>query len=160
MPKFGLKRLIIVTLLLLISFAIARPAYSRGGGGGGGGCFSSETSILTPEGSKKIAQLHPGDYVTNYNFATHHQDRGIIGKIEVINAPDYYLINRRTKVTGTHPFYVQKGAKIKLIEVKNIHQGNSLITPNNSWQIIDSIEHIKQPLTVYNLMAIDPNHNF
>jgi hypothetical protein len=113
MPKFLLKRLI-VTLLLLISFALAKPAYSRGGGGGGGGCFGSETSILTLKGNKKIAQLHPGDYVTNYNFVTHHRERGIISKIEVIKAPDYYLINHRTKVTATHPFYVQKKPEIKL----------------------------------------------
>lgn len=65
MPKSLLKRLTIVTLVLLISFALAKPAYSRGGGGGGGGgCFGSETSILTPEGNKKIVQLHSGDYVT------------------------------------------------------------------------------------------------
>ena len=78
-----LKRLTIVTLLLLISFSLAQPAYSRGGGGSGGGYFSSE-SILTPEGSKKIAQLHRGDYVTNYSFATHHSERGIIKEIEVM----------------------------------------------------------------------------
>jgi hypothetical protein len=112
MPKIlrVVKRLTIITLLLLINFSISEPAYSRGGGG----CFSSETSILTPEGNKKIAQLHSGDNVTNYNLATHHQDRGIISKIEVINAPDYYLINHQTKVTVTHPFYVQKKPEIKL----------------------------------------------
>ena len=47
MPKIlrVVKRLTIITLLLLINFSISEPAYSRGGGGGGGGCFSSETSI-------------------------------------------------------------------------------------------------------------------
>lgn len=136
MPKISgiLKRLTIVTLLLLISFSLAEPAYSRGGGGGGGGCFSSETLILTPEGSKKIAQLHPGDYVTNYNFSTHHSERGIIKEIEVIRSPDYYLINHQTFVTGTHPFYVKKGSEIELIEVKNLHKGDRLLTPNNSLQ--------------------------
>jgi hypothetical protein len=157
-----LKRLVItISLFLLINSLIAYPAYSRGGGGGsGGGCFSSGTSILTPEGSKKIEQLHSDDYVTNYNFSTHHQEKGIIGKIEIIDVPDYYLINHRTKVTGTHPFYVKKDRETKLIEVQNLQKSDRLITQNNSLVIVSSIEHINQPISVYNLLSINPNHNF
>ncbi len=159
-PTFSLLKLLIITLsfCLFINLFIAEPAYSRGGGGGG--CFSAETLILTPEGNKPIEQLHSGDRVINYNFSTQHQDQGIISKIKILNSPDYYLINHQTKVTGTHPFYLQTEQGIKLTEVQNLHQGDRLINRDNSLITISSIEHIKKPISVYNLISISPNHNF
>ena len=52
--------------------------------------------------------------VISYNFSTYGQDKGTISKIEIIDLPDYYLINDRTKVTGTHPFYIEISEGIKL----------------------------------------------
>ena len=145
--------------LLLISLFVSEPAYSRGGGGGGG-CFAEGTLILTPEGNKKIQQLSPGDRLINYSFSTYSQERGTISKIEIINSPDYYLINDRTKVTGTHPFYVKTNEGIKLTQVRDLRQGDRLIERDNSLITIDSIEHIFKSISVYNLIAIEPNHNF
>ena len=160
--RFWLLKLLTITLsfLLLVSFLTVEPAYSRGGGGGGGGCFSRETSILTSEGSKKIEQLQSGDRVINYNFSTHHQEQGTISKIQVLNSPDYYLINHQIKVTGTHPFYVQTKSGIKLTEVQNLHLGDRLINQDNFLSSISSIQHIYQPILVYNLISINPHHNF
>ena len=145
--------------MLLVSLFVSDPAYSRGGGGGGG-CFAEGTLILTPEGNKKIQQLYSGDRLINYNFSTHSQDRATISKIEIINSPDYYLINHQTKVTGTHPFYVKTNEEIKLTQVRDLHQGDRLINRDNSLITIDSIEHILKSISVYNLIAIEPNHNF
>jgi hypothetical protein len=154
-----LLKLLTITLsfLFLFSFLLVEPVYSRGGGGG---CFGGETSILTPEGSKAIEQLHPGDRIISYNFSTHHQEEGTIGNIEIIFSPDYYLINHQTKVTGTHPFYLQTTKGIRLTEVQNLNQGDRLINSENSSIVISSIEHIPQPISVYNLISINPNHNF
>ena len=142
-----------------MSFVISEPAYSRGGGGGGG-CFAEGTSILTLEGSKQIEQLHSGDRVINYNFSTDSQDSGTISQIEIINSPDYYLVNDRTKVTGTHPFYLKTSEGIKLIRVRDLHSGDRLIKQDSSLVTVNSIEHIYESITVYNLIFIDPNHNF
>ncbi|MDJ0574137.1 MAG: Hint domain-containing protein [Xenococcaceae cyanobacterium MO_234.B1] len=157
---FWLFQILAITLSfsLVISFLAVEPAYSRGGGGGG--CFSRGTLILTPEGSKTIEQLHSGDRVINYNFSTHHQDLGTIRKIEIINSPDYYLINHQTKVTGTHPFYIQTETGIKLTKVQNLRQGDRLIERDNSLKTISSIEHINKSISVYNLISINPNPNF
>jgi hypothetical protein len=154
-----LLKLLTITLsfLFLFSFLLVEPVYSRGGGGG---CFGGETSILIPEGSKAIEQLHPGDRIISYNFSTHHQEEGTIGNIEIIFSPDYYLINHQTKVTGTHPFYLQTTKGIRLTEVQNLNQGDRLIASENILITISSIEHIPQPISVYNLISINPNHNF
>ncbi|WP_052055701.1 Hint domain-containing protein [Myxosarcina sp. GI1] len=161
MKNFLLLIKLSITLLwaiVIFSCVAVEPAYSRGGGGGG--CFGKETLILTPDGNKSIAQLHPGDRVVNYSFAAHHQDRGTIGKIEVINASDYYLINNKTKVTATHPVYVKTNEGIELKKVQNLNTGDRLINLENLPITISSIEHIKRSLSVYNLMAIEPNNNF
>ena len=136
-----LLKLLTITLsfLFCFSFLAVEPVYSRGGGGGGG-CFSSETSILTPDGSKSIEQLHSGDRIINYNFSTHHQEPGIIGNIKIISSPDYYLINHQTRVTGTHPFYVQTSKGIKLTKVQNLKQGDRLINQENLLITISTIE--------------------
>ena len=144
---------------MLISLFVSAPAYSRGGGGGGG-CFAEGTSILTPEGNKQIEQLHSGDKVINYNFSTRSQDEGTIGKIEIIDSADYYLINNLIKVTGTHPFYIKTSEDIKLTQVRDLHSGDRLIDQDNSLVAVDSIEHIYKSIAVYNLISINPNHNF
>ena len=156
-----LLKLFIITLcfLLFFSYLVVEPVYSRGGGGGGG-CFSSETLISTPDGSKQIKQLHPGERVNSYNFLTHHQEPGTISDIKIISSPDYYLINHQTKVTGTHPFYVQTAKGIKLTEVQNLKKGDHLINQDNFLTTISSIEHITKLIAVYNLITINPNHNF
>lgn len=143
---------------LFISFFTLEPAYSRGGGGGG--CFSAGTLILTPEGNKTIESLQSGDLVINYNFSTHHQDEGTISKIEIIDSKDYYLINNHTKVTGTHPVYLRTQKGTKITQVKNLHQGDILIDHDNSLVTIFNIKHIHNPLVVYNLIDINPHHNF
>ena len=154
-----IKILVISIYFLLISLFISAPAYSRGGGGGGG-CFAEGTLILTPEGSKQIEQLHSGDVVINYNFSTRSRDKGTISKIEIIDSPDYYLINNLIKVTGTHPFYIKTSKGIELIRVRDLHSGDRLIEQDNSLVTVDSMEHVYNSITVYNLISINPNHNF
>ncbi len=127
---------------------------------GWGWLFWGRKLILTPEGNKSIEQLQSGYRVINYDFSTHHQERRTISKIEIINSPDYYLINHHTKVTGTHPFYLQTEQGIKVTQVQHLHQGDILIAQDNSLTTISSIEHIKKPIVVYNLISISPNHNF
>lgn len=156
---FKLLSLTLIFLVCLSFWAIA-PVYSRGGGGGGGGCFGSGTLILTPEGDRAIEQLHPGDRVINYDFSTHQQEIGIVGDIEIISSPDYYLIDHHTQVTGTHPFYLKQGKKIKLTKVQSLKPGDRLLDRENSPITISSIEHIFEPISVYNLISVNPNNNF
>lgn len=151
MGKFA--KLLGISLAILVLFT-PNFAYARGG------CFGEGTIISTPAGDKLIEQLHQGDRVIGYNFTTHHSEVGEIGKIQVLPSPDYFVINNTLKVTGTHPFYIQTSTRIDLVEARRLKVGNRLVGENIDAFIISSIEHINKPITVYNLISINPQHNF
>ena len=143
-----------LAILLLFSFGITDLAYARGG------CFVGGTPILTSEGYKPLEQLHQGDRIISYNLITHQPEEGIIGEVQVLSAPDYFLINGRIKVTATHPFYVQTSRGINLIEAQHLKVGYQLLGEGESHPVISSINHVNESITVYNLVSVNPNHNF
>ena len=61
---------------------------------------------------------------------------------------------------STHPFYIKTSGGIELTQVRDLHSGDRLIKQDNSLVAVDSIEHIYKSITVYNLVSINPNHNF
>ncbi|MEO1348056.1 MAG: Hint domain-containing protein [Cyanobacteria bacterium J06635_15] len=140
---------LLLTLCLGTNFAYAR-----------GGCFSGDTNILTPAGYKPIEQLHKGDRIIGLNLATHQPEEEEIGDIQVVNAPDYFLINNSIKVTGTHPFYIKKGKELTLLQVQALSSGDQLLKADNTPTTISSVIHVNHPLKVYNLLSITPDHNF
>ena len=157
-----MKKLYILTKILCISliivlfsaFCITDFAYARGG------CFASGTAILTVDGVKPIEKLHPGDTIISYNFTTQRPEIGNIGEIKEVSSPDYYLINHKIKVTGTHPFYIKTFTGVKLLKVQQLQLGEQLIGESGALPVISSIDYIKKPITVYNLISVNPNHNF
>ena len=144
----------VLVILLVFSFTITEPAHGRGG------CFVGETPILTREGYKLLEQLHQGDKIISYNLITHQAEEGIIGEVQVLSSPDYFSINGRIKVTSTHPFYVQSSKGINLIEAQHLKVGYQLLGEGKSHPVISSIDHINESITVYNLVSVNPNHNF
>ena len=147
-------------LCLLLNLLLVAPAYSRGGGGGGGGCFTAGTLILTPQGKIPIERLHKGDQITSYNFSQRQQELGRIGKIEVLETDSYYKLNHQIFVTETHPFYRQIRNKIELVEVAKLEIGDQLINENGTTTKIKSLDQITESIQVYNLLEIEPDHNF
>ena len=143
-----------LAILLLFSFGISDLAYARGG------CFVGGTPILTSEGYKPLEQLHQGDGIISYNLITHQPEEGIIGEVQVLSSADYFLINGRIKVTATHPFYVQTSRGINLMEAQHLKVGYQLLGEGESHPVISSIKHVKESITVYNLVSVNPNHNF
>ncbi|BAY12784.1 polymorphic toxin-type HINT domain-containing protein [Calothrix sp. NIES-2098] len=141
-------------ILLFFAFCITDVAYARGG------CFASGTAILTSEGVQAIESLHTGDSIISYNFTTQRPEIGHIGDVEALSSPDYYLINHKIKVTATHPFYIKTLTGVKLRKVQQLKIGDRLIAEGGNFPIISSIEYIQKPLTVYNLISVNPNHNF
>lgn len=143
------KKLIALVIFIWLFFAFYSMnfAYARGGGG----CFVAGTSILTPSGERSIETLHQGDRVVSYNWDTQKTEAGIIGKIEIISAPEYLLIDRHIKVTPTHPFYVRTSQGIKLTEAQYLKIGDRLIKKKDFSSLISSIDRIREKNTVYNL---------
>ncbi|MEM6434325.1 MAG: Hint domain-containing protein [Cyanobacteria bacterium P01_D01_bin.115] len=157
--KNQLHQLLGIVLALLIFFlCTAEVAYARGGGGGGG-CFASDTPILTPAGYKPISQLQQGSQVIGYSLSQHQAEVGTIGALQEVAATEYYVINNAIKVTGTHPFYVLTPEAIKQVEVRNLKIGDQLLGKESNLRIA-SLQHVGEPITVYNLLSITPDHNF
>ncbi len=153
-PKIKKNVVIVVIICLFFIFFINDTAYARGG------CFGQGTLILTPQGEKLIEQFHQGDRIITYNLTTHHEEKGSLEKIQVISSPDYFLINGKIKVTGTHPFYVQTPTGFNLIEAQYLKIGDRLVGEKETDLIISHINHINKTITVYNLIFVNPNHNF
>lgn len=151
---------LVFALFLAINLAFVSPAYSRGGGGGGGGCFAAGTLVLTPTGEKRIEQLHSGDEVIGYSFSKQQQALGKIGKIDIIQADSYYELNQHTLVTATHPFYRQTSSRIELATVRELKVGDRLLREDDTVTKVNSIAKTAQLIEVYNLLDIEPNHNF
>ncbi|MEL6813675.1 MAG: polymorphic toxin-type HINT domain-containing protein [Cyanobacteria bacterium J06598_3] len=130
------------------------PVHARGG------CFASGTHILTTRGDITIEQLHVGDPVVGLNLENQQLETEHIGDIQVVEAPDYYVINDSITVTGFHPFYVQQEAGLRLVLVEDLSVGDQLIGEGEFSPIVRSIRHYEEPITVYNLLSVTPHHNF
>ncbi|MEO1295936.1 MAG: polymorphic toxin-type HINT domain-containing protein, partial [Cyanobacteria bacterium J06636_16] len=160
--KDQLRQLLGIVLALMEFFlCTTEVAYARGGGGGGGsgGCFASDTPILTPEGYKPINQLKQGSQVIGYSLSRHQPEIGTVGALQEISAAEYYVINDVIRVTGTHPFYVLTPEAIKQVEVRQLKIGDQLLGKESDFRI-SSLQHVSEPITVYNLISVTPNHNF
>ena len=125
-----------------------------------GGCFASGTHILTPDGAITIEQLHVGDRIIGLNLENHQLEPESIGNIQVVESPEYYIINDTITVTGSHPFYVQTETGLKLTQVENLSIGDQLIGLDGFTPVVSSIHHHSKPITVYNLISVTPHHNF
>ncbi len=125
-----------------------------------GWCFWAGTKILTPNWEIKIENLHIWDQIISYNFEKQEKEISTIGDKEVLKRNNYYLINKKTKVTWEHPFFViEKNVFIEK-EAQNLQVWDTLFTSDTNTIEVKSIEKIDTPLTVYNLIDISPNHNY
>lgn len=123
---------------------------------GGGGCFLAGTKITTVSGQKAIEDIKSGDRIWTLNEATKMTEVGVVQRLDEIKASSYYVINGEIKTTGTHPFYTTKGIK----SVSDLQIGDYLIKNFDVKTEIKTIEYIEDNVTVYNLINVDPNHNY
>lgn len=119
--------------------------------GGNGYCFSGETLISTPTGSKQIKNLIIGNSITSYDVITSQLKTSKVTSLTSHIETEYYVINGNTEVTGEHYFWTDSGWK----------KANTLTTSDklfdgSSWITISSINHIFSNITVYHLITSDP----
>lgn len=158
--KDRLRQFLGIVLALMVSFLwTTEVAYAQGGEGIRGGCFASDTPILTPTGYQPINQLRQGSQIVGYSLPRHQPEIVTVGKLKAVAATEYYVINDAIKVTGTHPFYVLTPDEIKQVEVRQLKIGDRLLGKDSNLRI-SSLRHVEAPITVYNLTAVTPNHNF
>ena len=117
-------------------------------GGGGGGCFSSDTQILTENGTILISEIEVGDKVWAFDE---------IGRLVLSNVTEVFyhpndLIHRVTHqkgyldITPNHWVLKEDGT---YQELKDFKVGDSLLTSTNSLSKILSIDFFRED-EVYN----------
>lgn len=135
-------------------------------------CFVKDTLISTPEGSKAIQDIKPGDKVLSFN-----RESKVIEEDRVLSV-DSTIVEKTIKIvfeegetvitTPTHPFYVD-GKGWCSVEPTN-HQGelivgvlkvgDKVVKQNiNSAEIL-SIEELNEQVTVYNITSVEKNQSF
>lgn len=120
----------------------------------GSGCFLPGTKVHTAEGLKAIEKLEIGDYVLGMD------DAGTVRPCEVTRTYrsigcSYYLINKTLRVTGTHPFLVNR----RWVEASGLKIGDELCGMNREPIVVGSIEQVKKGIRAYNI-EVAGTHTF
>ena len=154
-----LKRLILVTIvsfIFLVAFncLIINPALAINISAG----FGTGTMIATPKVDVAIENLQPGDRVIGYNFETHRREENIVKGIKQKSSLSYFLINKKTKVTGTNLIYIKTLIAPELVRLHKIKIGNKLFSRQGS-TVINSIEQIIKPINVYQIVLTNREGN-
>ena len=142
------KLLLVSTAIFLASILITNPAFAKNITGG----FVAGTKIATPNGSVVVEELKPGDRTIGYNFETHHPEENTVKAIDQKSSLSYYLINGKTKITGTNLVHVRTSANPKLIRLQQLKFKDKLYALDRSNIVIDSIEQIIELTNVYQVV--------
>jgi pretoxin HINT domain-containing protein len=123
---------------------------------GGGGCFLAGTQITMRSGLRNIEDIKAGDKIWTLNETTKITEIATVEELQVLEESGYYIINGEVKTTAKHPFYTTDGIK----EVDQLEVGDLLLKGFDNKVAIKTIEFVQEPVTVYNLLNVTPNHNY
>lgn len=146
----------IITFFLasFLIFLTPTPVFARGG------CFTADVKILTPQGEKDISTLKNGDQIISLNLEKNQKEVSSIEQVEVFSEPEYFILNSKTKVTPTHPYYVVRELQKVIVEVKDLKVGDILLNDNLEQVQVVSLERVSKQATVYNLFGVYPNNSY
>lgn len=121
---------------------------------GDGGCFTPDTRISLPQGTKSIAALTPGEPLLAYD-----ENNMEIAQRRILNTfrareDHYFLLNEDVRVTAMHRFLTDAG----WIRVKDLEPGMKLKTAGG-WTALVSKKLIAAEVEVFNL-EVDEHHDF
>ena len=135
-------------------------------------CFLEGTKITLSDGSqKKIEEIEPNDYLLSYEFKNldnYNQDfeylmnwyskelqgeisRTLVNKLWENETTQYYIINDKLKVTPEHLLFIRKNGKYEWYPSKNLKKGFHLLTSDNNFEKIESLELVDEITKVFNL---------
>lgn len=143
----------IAAFFLIYCFNI-NPAYAEGNS------LAQGTLILTPDDYVSIEELHSGDRVVGYNFYTHQEEVNVISEIQSKTSLSYYLINDKTRITGTHFVYVKTSNNPKIVKVTQLRYRDRLIGQNHSFSVVDKVKQIIKPSELYQIILENEEGNF
>ncbi len=117
----------------------------------GGGCFLAGTLVSTDHGLTPIEELKVGDRVVA--SADGHYE--LVTRVYRAVHLEYWTVNDDVSVTGTHPFFTQRG----WIECANLEVGDKLIAADGEAVSVASIEARTKGVRVYNI-EVSGSHTF
>jgi flagellar biosynthesis chaperone FliJ len=127
---------------------------SKSGFGKDGACFTPDTQVRLPEGTKSIAALSAGEPVLVYD-----ELRGEITQRRILKTfrgreDHYFLVNGDVRVTALHRFMTETG----WVRAKDLELGTKLKTAEG-WTTLTSKNLIDADIEVFN-MEVDEHHDF
>jgi hypothetical protein len=122
----------------------------------GGGCFAAGTPILTPEGSRMIETIRPGDWVMAAPDDDPHADP-VPRQVEEIfenylPTLDLHVNGRIIRTTAEHPFWVRGHG---WVDAQQLEPGDLLRTHDGGWVEVRRIAGPMPPAPVYNMCVAE-----
>jgi Pretoxin HINT domain len=117
-----------------------------------GSCFAAGTPILTPDGSKPVDEIRPGDQV----LAIPEDDpdaQPVPRMVEEIfenymPTLDLHVNGRAIRTTAEHPFWVRDRG---WVAAQQLQVGDELRTHDGRWVSVDGTVGPRPPAPVYNM---------
>jgi len=123
---------------------------------GKGACFAAGTPMRTPEGSKRIELIRPGDYVLS------RSEYDLLGQVEARQVEEVFQYTERIwvllvggkeiRTTGEHPFFV-KGQG--WLPVAGLKVGDELASEDGRWLTVEGVEDTGRDEAVFNFRVGD-----
>ena len=140
-------------------------------------CFPSGTKITMGDNTiKNIENVVSGEKVFSYNLKTNEKDVSLVGEVDELIDELFVLNEGMIETSNQHPFYVLKkdGSKVwasldkeatilnfpTLHYVKELELGDKLLTQDDEWVELTSIEKKPGSYTAYNLLSVGENENY
>jgi len=140
-------------------------------------CFPSGTKITMGDNTiKNIENVVSGEKVFSYNLKTNEKDVSSVGEVDELIDELFVLNEGMIETSNQHPFYVLKkdGSKVwasldkeatilnfpTLHYVKELELGDKLLTQDDEWVELTSIEKKSGSYTAYNLLSVGENENY
>jgi hypothetical protein len=123
----------------------------------GTGCFLAGTQITMADSTTKaIEEIEVGDVVLAYDEATGELKPDTVSKVhDPVVWDHYFLVNGSMKLTPSHPV-LSDGT---WVEIGKLEVGDTLTAADGKAVPIESIETIKESVTVYNF-ATNPYQTY
>ncbi len=121
-----------------------------------GGCFAAGTPILTPDGSKLIEDIRPGDLVITAPDGDPDAEP-VPRKVEAtfenyLPLLDLHVNGRTIRTTAEHPFWVRDRGWVTLTSSR---PATSSRTHDGRWLKVDGLEGPKPSAPVYNMCVAE-----
>ncbi|MBD3363475.1 hypothetical protein GF362_07205 [Candidatus Dojkabacteria bacterium] len=157
-----------------------QPQSTGGSSGGNTSCFLKGTKISLSNGkTKNIEDIQIGESIMSFDITNKVMGVSFVRKIEKPIRENYYIINKKLKLTSEHPVYIKKqngyvgwGAISPQdaqndhhiagmnFEIQKIEEEDMIYDINGKWMKIESIIYREEKVQTFNLVGLTPYNTY